>query len=571
MLVSRSVLVASTALLVAAAGNTVPRVHAGPVASSAPRESVDIPPLFEGMGPYTRKVTTRSPEAQRYFDQGLNWTYAFNHDEATRAFRYAAELDPSCAMAWWGVALVNGPHINNPVMDEEHSRIAWEALQRALALREGVSPVERALIEALRARYADPDAGDLPLSAEERAPLDRAYAEAMEEVHRRFPDDVDVVVLYAESLMDLRPWDLWDGATGEPRPETPRIVAALERALEMRPDHPGANHYYIHAVEASPHPEKANAAADRLRTLMPASGHMVHMPSHIDVRTGRWAQAAEQNRLASKAAEEYRKLSPKQGFYRVYMAHNDHFLAYACMMLGRREEALAAARAMLSKIPEDWMRENAAVIDGYCGIETEALIRFGLWDDILAMKPPPEYLPITTAIWRFGRATALAAKGEVEAAVEEQALFREAVEAVPEGAVLVINPAEKVLRIAEHTLAGEIAFRRGEIDEAVSELTKAVEIEDTLQYMEPPDWVQPVRHSLGAVLVAAGRYEEAEKVYRADLERWPENGWALYGLARCLEELGSPEAPKVKERFKKAWAHADTEIRATCLCVIKVD
>jgi len=560
--------VVSVAVLVCLAG-------AAPVAGAGERPAAvaieDAPPLFEGMGPHKRKVTTTSAEAQQYFDQGLTWTYAFNHDEATRSFRHAAKLDPQCAMAWWGIALVNGPHINNPVMDEEHSRICWDALQQALALRDKASPVERALIEALAARYADPAAGKLPLTFEERAPLDRAYAEAMTRVYEQFPDDSDVATLYAEAWMDTRPWDLWDPVTGEPRPETPAIIAALEHALKINPDHPGANHYYIHAVEASRTPERANAAADRLRTLVPASSHLVHMPSHIDVRTGRWALAAHQNREASKAAAAYRKISPKQGFYRVYMAHNDHFLAYACMMLGRSEEALAAARAMLDAIPQQWAEENAALLDGYAGIEIEALIRFGRWDEVLELRPPPKYLPITTALWRFGRATALAAKGEVEEALKEQQKFREAVKAVPEGAILVINPAEKVLAIAEHTLSGEIAFRRGQIDEAVSELRKAVEIEDSLLYMEPPDWIQPVRHSLGAVLTAAERFEEAEKVYREDLERWPENGWALYGLWRCLAEQGSDEAPAVRKRFEKAWEHADTEIWATCLCVTKAE
>lgn len=533
--------------------------------------AAEAPPLFEGMGPHTREVTTDSPEAQKYFDQGLTWTFAFNHDEATRSFRQAAALDPNCAMAWWGVALVNGPHINNPVMDEERSRVCWDALQEALALRDKASPVERALIGALQARYADPAAGKIPLTFEERAPLDRAYAEAMDAVYKQYPDDADVASLAAEAWMDTRPWDLWEPETGEPRPETPRIVAALEHALKLNPDHPGANHYYIHAVEASPHPEKGVAAADRLRTLVPASGHLVHMPAHIDVRVGKWGQAAEQNRQASRVDAAYRKISPRQGLYRIYMAHNDHFLSWACMMAGRSEEAIAAAKAMNSKIPESFVREFAPVVDGYTPIDIDAMVRFGKWDDLLAMEQPPEYLPIRTAMWRFGRATALAAKGEVEKAVAEQAKFREAVKAVPEGAIMTLNPAAQVLSIADHTLAGEIAFRTGAIDEAVSALRSAVKIEDTLRYMEPPDWIQPARHSLGAVLVAAERFGEAEKVYRDDLARWPENGWALYGLWRCLAEQGSDEAPAIRARFDKAWAEADTEITATCLCVTEAD
>lgn len=525
------------------------------------------PPLFEGMGPHTRRVTTNSEEAQRYFDQGLNWTYAFNHDEAIRSFERAAELDPGMAMAHWGVALNCGPHINNPAMDEDRSRKAWEALRRAGERAEKASEVERALIAALAARYADPSAGPVPLTFEERRPLDRAYAEAMKRVYDRFPDDPDVAALYAEALMDLRPWDLWDSASGEPRPETPEVVAVLERVLEVDPDHPGANHLYVHAVEASNRPERANAAADRLRTLMPASGHMVHMPAHIDVRTGRWSKAAAQNRRAMEIDRAYRAISPRQGFYRLYMAHNPHFLSYACMMLGRSQEAIHAARAMISGVPPEFLETNAALVDAYAAIEIEALQRFGKWDELLELDPPPERLPITRAFWRFGRASALAAQGKVEEAEREREAFEQAVAAVPEGAMMAINPAHTVLSVAEHALAGEIAYRRGEMDKAVKELTRAVEIEDGLKYIEPPDWIQPVRHSLGAVLLEAGRVDEAERVYREDLARLPENGWALFGLTRCLEAKGSPEADSVRARFEKAWSEADTELTATCLCV----
>jgi tetratricopeptide (TPR) repeat protein len=539
----------------------LPACRSGAVRKDGP------PPLFEGMGPHERKVTTASREAQEYFDQALNWSFAFNHDEAIRSFKHATTLDPGCAMAWWGIAYANGPHINNPAMDEARSREAWDALQKAIALTQKVTPVERALIEALAKRYADPAAGKVPLTFEERGPLDRAYAEAMGKVAEQFPDDADVLALAAESLMDLRPWDLWDKTTGEPRPETPRVLALIEKALKLDPDHPGACHFYIHAVEASRHPELADAAADRLRTLVPASGHLVHMPSHIDVRTGRWSMAAEQNRQASRVDAKYRELSPRQDFYRLYMAHDDHFLAYACMMLGRREEAISAARAMASKIPEDWLRKNATIADAYTPMEIEVLVRFGLWDQVLSHPQPPAFLPITTALWRFARSSALAAKGRVEEAVSEQAKFREQVATVPKEAMMAMNPAHTVLRIADLVLDGEIAFQKGDIDRAVARLGEAAAIEDTLNYIEPPDWVQPARHSLGAILVAAKRYDEAEKVYRTDLERWPENGWALFGLARCLKEKGSPEAAAVEARFKKAWGHADTEIHATCLCV----
>lgn len=535
-------------------------------ATKQPEAAKPAPQLFKGLGSHTRKVSTSNPEAQKYFDQALIWTFSFNHDEAIRSYQKAAELDPNLAMAWWGISLCNGPHINNPAMDEAHSKAAWEALKKAESLASKASPVEQALIKALAARYADPTKSPLPLLPEERAPFDKAYAEAMTKVFAQYPADNDVAVLYAESLMDLRPWDLWEH-NGTPRPETPKVLAAIEGVLRSDPNHPGANHLYIHAVEASPNADKANAAADRLRTLVPGSGHMVHMPAHIDVRTGRWAMAAEQNRRAIRIDADYRALSPNQGFYHLYMAHNHHFLSYACMMLGRSEEALDAARDMMAGVPPSFMETSAAIVDAYAAIEIEVLTRFGKWDEMLKLPKPPAALPITTCFWHFGRATALAAQNKVEEALREQQEFRSAVARVPEGAMMAINPAHKVLEVADLTLAGEIAFRKDEIDAAVSSLTKAAKLEDDLKYMEPPDWIQPVRHSLGAVLFNAGRTAEAEQVYRDDLARLPENGWSLFGLAQCLEARKSPDAAAVRERFEKAWKDADVKIKATCLCV----
>ncbi len=529
---------------------------------------LDAPPLFEGMGPHKRAVSTKSPEAQKYFDQGLTWAYAFNHDEAIRSFEHAAKLDPTCAMAWWGVALCHGPHINNPAMTEERSRAAWEALEKARELAPGASEVERALIAALAERYADPSSGKVPLTFEERAGLDKAYADAMAKVWREHDDDADVGNLYAEALMDLRPWDLWD-REGNPRPETPAVLATLERVMELDEDHPGANHLYIHACEASKHPEKAVPAADRLRTLVPASGHLVHMPAHIDVRVGEWDQAAEQNRRASKIDGEYRKISPRQGFYRLYMAHNDHFLSWACMMQGRKAEAISAARAMLSKVPKDWLMENAPIADSVAAIEIEALLRFGEWDELLKVQKPPEILPITIALWHFGRASAHNAKGELTEARAEQEAFRKAAAAVPKDAIMAINKAHDVLAIAELVLDGEIRYRDGDADGAVAKLREAARLEDGLMYMEPPDWVQPSRHALGAILLASDRFAEAEEVYRKDLKAWPENGWSLYGLSEALKAQKKPEAASVEARFRKAWADADTEIGASCLCVEK--
>ncbi len=522
-------------------------------------------PEFD-LGAHSWKVTG-TPDAQRWFNHGQRWMYAFNHDEAVRAFTRATELDPSCAMAWWGIALCKGPHINNPAMDEASCRAAWSALAKAQACAASCTPVERALIRALASRYADPGAGPLPLDQASRAPLDRAYAEAMGEVHEQFPEHDEVAVLYAEALMDLRPWDLWS-LDGQPRPETPRILGLLESVLKRDPRHPGANHYYIHSVEASPMPERAEVAAERLRTLAPDSGHLVHMPSHIDVRRGRWNLAAEQNAIAMKVHDAYERRSPRQGLYRAYMFHNTHFRAYACMMAGRKDDALAAAHQMLESIPEDFYAGYAPIVDAYSSIEVECMLRFGQWDRLLNHPEPRADLPITRAMWRFGRAAAHAAKGDTKAARAEQQRFKDYAAKVPPNAMMAINPAEKVLRIADHMLEGEILFREGRVDESVKSLRAAIEIEDTLQYMEPPDWVQPVRHTLGAVLLDAGRPAEAAAEYREDLRRWPENGWSLFGLAQALRTTGDrAEADKVEARAKAAWNKSDIRPGPSCLCV----
>ncbi|MFN7021436.1 MAG: tetratricopeptide repeat protein [Phycisphaerales bacterium] len=528
----------------------------------APRPAVaeSRPQLFNGMGPHRRTVTTVSPLAQKYFDQGLNFAYAFNHDEAIRSFKEAARLDPDCAMAWWGVALCHGPHINNAAMTPEASAAAWAALERARKAAPKVSGLERELIDALGARYADP-------APEDRAPLDAAYAAAMKGLWEKYPRDADIGCLYAEAMMDLRPWDLWT-QDGSPQPGTEEIVATLERVLELNPMHPGANHLYIHAVEASPAPERAVASATRLRTLVPASGHMVHMPSHIDIRVGEWQKASEANRKAILADERYRELSPGQGFYRVYMAHNHHFLSFSCMMQGRRRDSLRAARELLASIPKDFKRQSPELVDPFLPILGDVQMRFGMWKDILKLPEPGTQFPIARAMRLFMRGVALAALGRIDEARAEQALFAAAVEAVPEQAVISINPARMVLSIAAHMLEGEIALAEGKLDEAVSALERGVAVEDELRYMEPPDWLHPVRHPLGAVLLRAGRYDEAEAVYREDLRRWPENGWSLFGLAEALRAQGnSEEAEAVDRRFKATWRWADTEINASCLCV----
>jgi tetratricopeptide (TPR) repeat protein len=499
------------------------------------------------------------PEAQRWFNEALVWTFAFNHDEAIRSYREAARLDPECAMAWWGIALCNGPHINFPMVPPERAQAAWEALEQARAHASKASPVERALIDALGHRYANPQ-------PEDRSPLDKAYARAMLEVWINHPRDADIAVLFAESLMDLRPWDLWT-KDGKPYPGTEQILATLERAMELNPDHPGALHLYIHAVEASPQAARGLAAADRLLPLVPGSGHLTHMPSHIYVLTGRWPDAITSNERAQATDRAYRSLSPRQGFYRFYMAHNQHMLAFASMMEGRSAEALRAARAMVADIPPEYIKENAVLIDGILSIPLEVMVRFGHWDQVLAEPKPAEYLPVSTTLWHYARGTSFAATGRVEEAEQEARALDDAAQRVSDAALISLNPAKKVIEIARHHLAGEIAVRKGEAAAGVEQLQQAVQLEDALRYIEPPDWIQPVRHTLGAVLLKQGKNEEAELVFREDLRLHPENGWALIGLSRALERRGAQEeAAKVRERFDKAWARADLTIDTSCLC-----
>ncbi len=556
--------VAAWALLATACAPS--RASSGHGAGTAPPSAARDLAIPGGTAP-SRRITTASPEAQRAFDEGLLWTWSFNHDEAVRWYRIAVDADPDCAMAWWGIALCRGPHINNPVMDEAASREAWEALGRARAGAARCTPVEQALIEALGHRYADPGAGPLPLTAEARAPLDRAYADAMGAVAARWPADDDVLALRAESLMDLHPWDLWS-LDGRPGPDTPAIITSLETVLARSPNHAGANHLYIHAVEGGPNAERADASAERLRTLVPGSGHMVHMPAHIDVRMGRWNLAADQNIAAIEVDRRYTEASPRQGFYRVYMLHDQHFLAYACMMAGRRAEAISAARAMLASVPEDFYRDFGPLLDPYTAIEIEALMRFGRWDELLALPAPREQLPVTRTIWRCARGVALAAKGDVAGARREQALASEARALVPPDARMANNPAGEVLAIADELLEGEILYRTGDIDGAAARLRAAIAIEDRLRYIEPPDWVQPVRHTLGAILLEQGRVAEAAEVYREDLRRLPENGWSLRGLAECCRRLGrAEEAADLDARFARAWSRADIAPGPSCLCV----
>lgn len=516
-------------------------------------------PLYDGLGGFTRKVTTSSAEAQRYFDQGLAFLYAFNHDEAIRSFRRAAELDPGCTMAWWGVAYANGPHINNPVVPEERAKAAWEALGRAQATVAGKPAIEKDLVAAIARRYADPQ-------PEDRAPLEKAYADAMREVWRDHPRDADVGALTAEALANLRPWDLWL-PDGSPQPGTEELVATIEAVLAVDPRHPLANHLLIHAVEASPHPERADRAADVLRDLQPGLGHLVHMPSHVDVRRGRWQEAIDANAKAIEADRRYTARAPEQGFYRLYMAHNHHMLTYGAMMTGQSELALRTIRQMVGDIPLQFFKENPFA-DGFMAMPLEVLMRFGRWDEILAEPAFPDFVPISRALQHYARAVSYAAKGDVPSAEKEQAAFLEARTRVPEDAFFGNNKGWDVLDVAEHLMRGEILYRAGKTEEGLAALREAVAREDKLRYDEPPDWIQPVRHAYGAALLQAGRFAEAEAVFREDLAKLPGNGWGLYGLQRSLAlQKKTAEAKAAERQFDSVWKKADLQIKSPCLCL----
>ena len=529
--------------------------------SAPPATAPSTVPLFDGLGSHARAVAGANPEARRYFDQGLSFLFAFNHDEAIRSFTRATELDPDLAMAWWGIATACGPHINFPLVPEERAKTAWAASEKARAAAKKVAqrPADAALIGTLAARFVDPQPAD-------RKPLDEAYAAAMREVVAKFPDDADVRAIFAESMMDLRPWDLWT-KDGTAQPGTDEIVRTLEGVLATAPDHPLANHLYIHAVEASPDPRRALAAAERLRSLQPGLGHMVHMPTHIDVRTGNWEKAIASNASASEVDVAYRERAEKhQGFYRVYMAHNRHMRAFAAMMLGRSEEAIGQIRTMISEMPEDWKKDYAAIADGFLGMPFEVLMRFGKWDEILAEPEPAERFPIARALRLYARGVAYAAKGMTKEARAEQALFLAHRGTIPADAAFGNNAAADLLAVAEHLLEGEIAFREGDVEKGLASMREAVKREDLLRYDEPPDWIQPVRHALGASLLKAGRIEEAEQVYRRDLEIHPRNGWSLYGLSRALELRKNADAPVVRAQFEDVWKSADLKLSSSCFC-----
>jgi tetratricopeptide (TPR) repeat protein len=519
--------------------------------------------LFEGLGNHTRKITTDSAEAQAYFDQGLTWMFAFNHDEAIRSFTRCAELDESCAMAWWGVSLSAGPQYNHPVMTEQRTATAWEAMEKALAMIENTSPLERALIEALQQRNANPE-------PEDRTELNEAYAQAMARIWKAYPDDADIGSLYAEALMIRRPWKLYSVEDRKPHQDTPHILSILERVMEMVPDHPQALHLYIHAIESSQTPGKGLVAADRLSDLVPGSGHLLHMPAHIYLRTGHWEKAYRQNVAAMRADAIYRQRSPEQRTQHIYMTHNAHVGVYAAMMSGREKEAMMAARNMWDSVNEEILRDSPRV-ERWMSSVYDVQKRFGRWDDLLAEPAPASYMLVTTATWRGARAVAHAAKKQFAHAQREYEEFQKAKSNIPEDYLWASDTVHRVLEVSDYFILGEIALQNGHWDKAAHLLEKAITIEDTLAFREPPQWLQPTRHTLGAVYLKSGNYAEAERVYREDLTKWPDNGWSLYGLSRALQEQGkTAAAEQAIKKHRHVWANADAPIATSCQCIPRI-
>jgi tetratricopeptide (TPR) repeat protein len=541
----------AVALLLSAAGaraegGMAPMHGMTPAAGDAPR--------FDNLGPWHRTVATRSEPAQRYFDQGMDLLWGFNLEEAQRSFAAATALDSSCASCWWGLGMSLGPHINLGGIPERTVPAA-HAARRAAALAGGASEVERALIDALQKRYSDPAPADLA----GQFALDSSYAAAMRAAAAHFPADDDVQVLCAEALMDLHPWDYWrsDGAA---QPWTGEILGMLETVLARSPNHPGANHYYVHAVEASPHPERALASADRLRDLMPGAGHMVHMPSHIYQRLGRYDDAAASNRRAIDADKAYAASANPQGFYRMYMSHNSHFLCWTLMVQGRSHEALRAARAAAAQIPPGMARSMPGT-DFFMAEPVFALARFGEWEALAREPAPPAGLPYLRATWHYGRGLGYTGLGRLKEAGRSLDSLTAIRDATPADAIEDLNASRALLSIAVDVLTGEIALRRGHTSEAVTSFKAAVQGEDATRYSEAADWLYPTRHHLGKALLSAGRVAEAEAVYREDLKRNPENGWALCGLEQSLRRQGKViEANDAAARFKQAWSRADVTI-----------
>ncbi|HJR58877.1 MAG TPA: hypothetical protein VJ813_05760 [Vicinamibacterales bacterium] len=511
-----------------------------------------IAPRLQNLGVHTFPASTKNSRAQMFINQGLNLTYAFNHAEAARAFAEAARLDPQAAIAYWGHALVLGPNINAPMNAEDEPR-ALELVRKAVTLKPHASPRERAYIDALAVRYTG--------KAEDRPTADRAYADAMRKLVAQYPEDLDARTLFAESLMDLRPWNYWT-RDGLPYEETREVETVLADVLAKHRNHPGALHLWIHLWEATDTPERAEAEADRLLPLMPGAGHIVHMPAHIYQRVGRFDDVIKANIQAAKADEDYITQCRAQGIYPLaYYPHNLHFIWMGATAAGQSRLALDSANRLAAAIPPDALKD-VPILQGFVVVPYWAMVRFEKWDDILADKGPQHDTPFTRGVWRYARGMALTARDRLEDAEKELALLR-AIVADPSlnGQVTFSsNSGNAILRIAPEVIAGHIAARRKDWDKATLHFDRAIRLEDALVYQEPHDWHAPVRQDLGNLLLAAGRPAEAEVAFWEDLKRNPENGWSLFGLTQALKAQGKQDdAARVEARFKKAWKHADIQ------------
>ncbi|MBI3807522.1 MAG: hypothetical protein HY281_08440 [Nitrospirae bacterium] len=518
-------------------------------ADAAPAEQTADPPLFDNLGSLHHPITTQSEQAQRSFDQGLRLIYAFNHEEAIRSFEAATQQDPQAPMPYWGIALALGPNING-AMEKKHERRAVEMVQKARQLADHATRGEKAYIEALVTRYVSRKGAN-------RKGLDEAYAKAMRSMAQQFPDDDDAATLFAEALMDLRPWDFWK-PDGRPQPGTDEIVATLESVLARNPDHPGACHYYLHAVEASLEPERALPCAERLPSLMPGAGHLVHMPAHIYMRVGRYHEAVERNQQAAHVDEQYMASQHPTGEYADgYYKHNLHFLWASLAMEGRNVEAMKTARDLTATITvEEASKDRSKEL--YLPTPIFSMIRFGRWEELLREPPPPKGLRLMEGMWRLGRGLALVSTGRLPGAEGEHVVLAGLTKQIRRDRTTEEKIERALLKIAERVLSGEIAAHRQRYDDAIRLFEGAIKTEEALPYSEPPLWPLSVRHHLGPALLLAGRPSEAEAVYREDLLRYPDNGWALIGLIQSLRaQQKDDQAAEAEDRFKKAWAHAD--------------
>ncbi|MBE0570497.1 MAG: hypothetical protein IH618_03060 [Ignavibacteriaceae bacterium] len=523
------------------------------------REETGQAPLFDNLGTLDFPITTKSELAQKYFNQGIVLAYGFNHEEAFRSFEEVARLDSNCAMAYWGMAYVLGPNINLP-MDAGVVHTSYEAIQKAITLLDDETQKEKDFVMALSERYSSE-------AMEDRTPLDQAYSDAMRNLVSKYPDDLDAATMFAESIMDLNPWDYWlkDGTA---QPWTPELLAVLESVIERNSNHHGANHLYIHAVEASKNPHRGLASADRLRFLAPGAGHLVHMPAHIYIRTGKYHEGSLANIRAVKSDEEYINQCNQQGFYPIsYYPHNYHFLWATATLEGDSKTAIDAALKTSQKPPDSLMDAcGYQTLQHFAAIPLYAYVTFGKWDEILNYEKPSDERPYILAVWYYARSMALISKGnltEAEKEITELEKFR-ANKTVEEILIWGFNSAGILVNVSCEVAKGELEAKKKNYSDAIAHLKKAVEYEYSLTYDEPPTWFYPCRQNLGAVLIEAGMFEEAEKIYKENLGEIPENGWGLFGLHQALLKQGkNDEASEIEKKFNEAWKYADIKLTSS--------